>query len=74
MEDSAWVYFRKSMELNQHIDNTLGISLCHIDFGSMYERAHQYDKAIAEYEKAYELMEASDDECTCLTRSSLWLV
>ena len=62
IRDSAWVYFRKSMEINRRIDNTLGISLCHTDFGSMYELEHQYDKAIAEYEKAYELMKASDDE------------
>lgn len=62
LSDSAWVYFRKSMEFNQRAKNTLGISLCHTYFGSMYEQEHRYDKAMEEYEAAYKLMEASDDE------------
>lgn len=60
--DSAWVYYRRSMELNQKANNTLGISLCHTYFGSLYEKAKDYDKSIAEYEAAYKLMEASQDE------------
>ena len=62
LSDSAWVYFRKSMEFNQRAKNTLGISLCHTYFGAMYEQEHRYDKAMEEYEAAYKLMEASDDE------------
>ena len=62
MNDSAWVYFRKSMELNQKVNNMLGISLCHTYYGSMYERERRYDKAEEEYEKAYELMRASHDD------------
>lgn len=62
MNDSAWVYFRKSMELNQKVNNMLGISLCHTYYGSMYERERRYDKAEEEYEKAYELMKASHDD------------
>lgn len=62
LSDSAWVYFRKSMEFNQRAKNTLGISLCHTYFGAMYEQEHRYDKAMEEFEAAYKLMEASDDE------------
>lgn len=62
MNDSAWAYFRKSMELNQKVNNILGISLCHTYYGSMYERERRYDKAEEEYEKAYELMKASHDD------------
>ena len=62
MNDSAWAYFRKSMELNQKVNNMLGISLCHTYYGSMYERERRYDKAEEEYEKAYELMKASHDD------------
>lgn len=62
LSDSAWVYFSKSMEFNQRAKNTLGISLCHTYFGAMYEQEHRYDKAMEEYEAAYKLMEASDDE------------
>lgn len=62
LSDSAWVYFRKSMEFNQRAKNTLGFSLCHTYFGAMYEQEHRYDKAMEEFEAAYKLMEASDDE------------
>ena len=62
LNDSAWVYYRYSMALNTEAGNNLGISLCHIYFGSLYEKAHQYDKAIREYENAYQLMKASKDE------------
>ncbi len=60
--DSAWVYYRKSMALNTEADNKLGISLCHTYFGSLHEKARQYDKAMAEYETAYRMLEASKDE------------
>ena len=35
--DSARVYYLKSMALNTEAGNTLGISLCHTYFGSLYE-------------------------------------
>ena len=60
--DSAWVYYRRSMVLNTEAGSDLGISLCHTYFGSLYEKAHQYDKATAEYETARKMMEASKDE------------
>lgn len=60
-EDSAWVYYRKSMALNIEAGNDLGISLCHTYFGSLYEKTKLYDKAKEEYESAYRLMQTSKD-------------
>lgn len=60
--DSAWVYYRKSMAFNTEAGSTLGISLCHTYFGSLYKKSRQYDKATEEYETAYRLMKASKDE------------
>lgn len=60
--DSAWAYYRKSMELNTQDGNTLGIALCHTYFGNLYEKAHHLDKALAEYNEAYHLMKDSKDE------------
>ena len=60
--DSAWVYYRRSMEFNREDNNKLGISLCHTYFGSLYEAEKQYDRAYAEYHQAYELMKNSKDE------------
>ena len=60
--DSAWVYYRYSMEANQKAGSTLGIALSHSNFGSLYEQAQQYDEAIKEYEAGYQLMQDSKDE------------
>lgn len=62
LADSAWVYYRKSMELNTRDGNTLGIALCHTYYGNLYEKAHELDKALAEYDEAYRLMRDSKDE------------
>ncbi|MDY6148911.1 MAG: ATP-binding protein [Porphyromonas sp.] len=58
--DSAWVYYRRSMEFNRKADNLVGISLCHNSFGSLLEKEHKYDKAIVEYEKAYSMLSSQD--------------
>ena len=50
------------MARNQEAGSTLGISLCHTYFGSLYKESRQYDKATEEYETAYRLMKASKDE------------
>lgn len=60
--DSAWVYYRKSMELNEAAGNSLGVSLCHTYFGSLYQQAGAYEQATREYTKAYEMMKSSKDE------------
>ena len=53
--DSAWAYYTKSMEMNVKAKSDLGISLCHGYFGSLYEKEGNYNKAIEEYEKAYNM-------------------
>ena len=60
--DSAWVYYRYSMEANQKAGSTLGIALSHSNFGSLYELEHRYDEAAREYEAGYQLMQDSKDE------------
>ena len=60
--DSAWMYYRRSMGLNLQIGNTLGVALCHISFGSLHEKEHDYDKAISEYDMAYRQLQSSKDE------------
>lgn len=60
--DSAWMYYRKSMELNQQDENMLGVALCHTYYGNLYEKAHEYKKALGEYTKSYNLMKDSKDE------------
>lgn len=59
--DSAWVYYKKSMEYNRKGKSDLGVSLCYIHFGQLHEKNHQWDKAISEYNHAYEMMEKSGD-------------
>lgn len=65
--DSAWVYYRKSMELNERVNSPLGISLCHTYFGSLYEKEKDYNKAYDEYQIAFEVMKTSKDEWHALT-------
>ena len=60
--DSAWLYYRRSMGYNLQIGNTLGVALCHISFGSLHEKEHDYDKAISEYDIAYRQLQSSKDE------------
>ena len=61
MADSAWAYYKRSMDLNTRDNNKLGIALCHTYFGDMYRNTNNYDAALAEYEQAYELMKDSRD-------------
>ena len=60
--DSAWRYYRQSMGLNLQAGNTLGVALCHIYFGELHEKEHDYEKAISEYDKAYQQLQSSQDE------------
>ena len=60
--DSAWVYYKMSMEHNRKGKSDLGISLCYTHFGQLHEKNRQWDKAISEYRNAYEMMEKSGDQ------------
>lgn len=56
MADSAWTYYRKSMDLNIQDNNKLGIALCHTYFGDMHRDERKLDNALNEYEQAYDIM------------------
>ena len=77
MIDSAWVYYRRSMQHNQAAGSNLGISLCHTYFGNLLEKDRQWDNAIREYRSAYDLMEKSQDRwhwiesCIALARVNM---
>lgn len=51
--DSAWAYYRLSMQKNIEADSPLGISLCHGYFGGLHEKQGDLEKAVQEYEQAY---------------------
>ena len=60
--DSAWVYYRKSMEHNKKAGSETGMALCHLYFGKLYESDRNYAHAQEEYKKAYEsLLQINDD-------------
>ena len=59
--DSAWYYYRQSLQKNVEANSALGIGLCHGHFGQLYEKAHQYPQAIEEYQQALEAMKNSPD-------------
>ena len=77
MIDSAWVYYRRSMLHNQAARSNLGISLCHTYFGNLLEKDKQWDRAIKEYQSAYDLMEDNEDRwhwieaCIALARVNI---
>ena len=77
MIDSAWVYYRRSMLHNQAARSNLGISLCHTYFGNLLEKDNQWDRAIKEYQSAYDLMEDNEDRwhwieaCIALARVNI---
>lgn len=77
--DSALVYYRNSMELNQRAGNQLGVALCHQYFGELHESEHRYSHAQNEYEQAYEAMRGGGDtwhwleSCLALARVSALL-
>ena len=54
--DSAWVYYHKSMEYNKKAGSGVGIALCHLHFGQLYEEDRRYSHAQEEYKKAYDLL------------------
>lgn len=77
MIDSALTYYRYSMERNQLIKSSLGISLCHTYFGHIHEKKGDWEKALQEYRKAYDLMAESSDRwhwlesCLALARINI---
>lgn len=52
--DSAWFYYRKSLECNQQANNKIGVALCHLHFGELHEDERRFSHAINEYRQAYD--------------------
>ena len=75
MVDSARYYYSQSMEYNRKAKSNLGISLCHNHFGRLYEKEKKWDKALLEYQSAYDIMKNSTDKwhwlesCLALART-----
>ncbi len=75
MVDSARYYYSQSMEYNRKAKSNLGISLCHNHFGRLYEKEEKWDKALFEYQSAYDIMKNSTDKwhwlesCLALART-----
>lgn len=61
MIDSALFYYERSMEQNVLAKSLMGIGLCHIYFGRIYEQKQLYDKAEREYLLAYDVMNDISD-------------
>ena len=77
--DSAWYYYRKSMEYNQLLDGKLGIGVCHLRYGELHELERRFSHAQDEYKQAYDLLKDLDDRwhwldaCLALARVSVKL-
>lgn len=61
-KDSAWHYYRESLKMNELCRSKLGISLCHTHFGNLYESDGDTQKALSEYQQAFDTMEDSHDD------------
>lgn len=55
-DEKALDYYRLSMFYNKQDSNLLGMALCHLYFGNIYERRQQYDLALREYEQSDRMM------------------
>ena len=75
--DSARYYYNKSMEANVKAKSKVGLSLCHTYFGRLHENEEDWNKAIEEYKKAYDIMINDVDSwhwmesCLALSRVNL---
>ena len=59
--DSAWVYFRKSMEYNKLAGSDLGVALCHQHFGDLHLDERRFSHALKEYKQAYDMLKELGD-------------
>ena len=59
--DSAWVYFKQSLEYNQLANSQLGVALCHLHFGELHEVDRRFSHALEEYKLAYDMMQDLGD-------------
>jgi len=77
--DSAWIYYRNSMEYNELGGSDVGVALCHLHFGELHEDNRRYSHAEGEYKKAYDMMKSLGDSwhwlesCLALANVSVML-
>ena len=77
--DSAVLYYRKSLEYNQLCDSKTGIAQCHLHFGEIHEAERRFYHAVEEYELAYKLLKENNDiwywveSCLALARVKILL-
>ena len=77
--DSAWIYYRQSMEYNQLAGGGLGVALCHLHYGELHEYERRFSHAQDEYKQAYDSLGQLGDRwhwleaCLALARVSLKL-
>ena len=77
--DSAWMYYRKSMEYNQRCGGRLGVAVCHLRYGELHEDERRFSHALEEYHLAHDSLKALDDHwhlldaCLAICRVSLRL-
>lgn len=75
--DSAWFYYRKSLECNQQANNKIGVALCHLHFGELHEDERRFSHAINEYRQAYDQLKELGgrwywlESCLALARVSI---
>lgn len=73
--DSAWVYYRESMNHNRQANNELGLALCHHHFGRLYELERNYSHAQQEYQMAYDALKSLNEKWhwleSCLSLASV---
>lgn len=55
-DEKALDYYRQSMFYNKKDSNLLGMALCHLYFGNIYEKRQQYGLALREYEQSDRMM------------------
>lgn len=60
--DSAWVYYRESMNYHRQANNELGEALCHQNFGQLYELERNYSHAQKEYQQAYDALKSLNEK------------
>lgn len=76
--DSAYIYFHKSLEQNKIARSDMGVGLCLIHLGGLYEKEQKYDLARDEYKKAFDLMDHISDKWhwleACLSIARIHLI
>lgn len=61
MYDKAESYFRKSIAIDEIIDDKIGLSHCYNNIGTIKEETNKYDEAIENYEKSLQLKREAND-------------